>query len=136
MTQPTLYILMRTDMDSLNAGKAMAQAAHAANAFHATALSFTDPVPGFDKWLGSEYPTPSNFGTTIVLGVNSERELFEVTRAADEDGFLSGTVLDHTYPIRDGSVMHLLPVTTCGYIFTDCRKTNQVSSLAGLELHK
>ena len=28
-----LYILMRTDMDSLNPGKAMAQASHASNAF-------------------------------------------------------------------------------------------------------
>ena len=30
---PILYILMRTDMTSLNAGKAMAQASHATNAF-------------------------------------------------------------------------------------------------------
>ena len=30
---PVLYILMRTDMDSMNPGKAMAQASHASNAF-------------------------------------------------------------------------------------------------------
>ena len=28
-----LYILMRTDMDSMNPGKAMAQASHASNTF-------------------------------------------------------------------------------------------------------
>ena len=32
-TEPVLYILMRSDMVSLNPGKAMAQAAHAANCF-------------------------------------------------------------------------------------------------------
>ena len=30
---PVLYILMRTDMNSMNPGKAMAQASHASNAF-------------------------------------------------------------------------------------------------------
>ena len=31
--KPVLYILMRTDMDSMNPGKAMAQASHASNQF-------------------------------------------------------------------------------------------------------
>ena len=33
---PLLYILMRNDMDSMNPGKAMAQASHASNQFVAT----------------------------------------------------------------------------------------------------
>ena len=44
---PVLYILMRTDMTSLNAGKAMAQASHATNAFI--------PMPGA-KPIGQVLP--------------------------------------------------------------------------------
>ena len=57
-----LYILMRTDMDSMNPGKAMAQASHASNAF----------VFRFGKenlvkqWQGE---TQQGFGTVLVLDV-------------------------------------------------------------------
>ena len=40
---PILYILMRTDMTSLNAGKAMAQASHATNAFIQESERVDDP---------------------------------------------------------------------------------------------
>lgn len=127
LDHPTLYILMRTDMDSMNAGKAMAQAAHAAN-------MFTDNVADcgcIEEWLGDR-----GFGTTIVLSVTTERELLEVVQAAQEDGFEADLVLDPTYPLRDGNYTHHLPVITCGYVFTPCRKRFQISSLAGLDLHK
>lgn len=136
MTQPTLYILMRTDMTSLNPGKAMAQAAHAANAFHAAATDGEYPLAGFDDWLGLQYAQPYNFGTTIVLAVTTERELREVIDGASEDGFEAGIIVDPSYPVRDGKVTHLLPVATCGYAFTQCRKTHPISTLAGLNLHK
>lgn len=131
--QPTLYVLVRTDMDSMNAGKGMAQACHAANAFTHNA---EDGLLGLTQWLGYPHSTPRGFGTTIVLAIDSEKELHEVLTAAQEDGFSADFVVDHTYPVKDGKITHLLPVVTCGYAFTRCRKTHPISSLAGLELHK
>jgi peptidyl-tRNA hydrolase len=125
--QPTLYILMRTDMASLNAGKAMAQAAHAANAF--TQQNYH--ADGKSQWLCSQ-----GFGTTIVLAVDSERELVEIINSAIEDGFPANVIVDTTYPLKDGATTHYFPVTTCGYVFTKCRQTKKISSLAGLDLHK
>lgn len=139
MSQPTLYILMRRDMDSMNAGKAMAQAAHAANQF-TYQLSVDGSPLGIDDWLGEAYTgpdrrEPSGFGTTLVMGVWSERELNSVINNALEAGFTADTVLDNTYPVKDGKVTHLLPVVTCGYIYTDCRRDNPVTSVSNLELH-
>ena len=41
-TYPVLYIIMRNDLDSMNPGKAMAQASHASNAF-VTKIDKEDP---------------------------------------------------------------------------------------------
>lgn len=125
---PTLYILMRSDMESLNAGKAMAQAAHAANQFVATAFA-----EGIDI---SDWATAGNgsFGTTLTLAV-SEREMRECTVGATEEGYLAGLIHDPTYPIRDGKVTHYIPLDTCAFVFTPCRHTMRVPALAGLPLH-
>ena len=110
MNTPQLYILMRTDMDSMNPGKAMAQAAHAAN-------QFRHEHEGVDlrKW---ENETRKGFGTTIVLGVGSEEELQNCIEDAQQDSIAAGIVHDPTYPLKDGTCLHLIPVNTCGYVFT------------------
>ena len=126
LTKPALYILMRTDLDSLTPGKAMAQAAHAANQFQTYTKFSVKDTPWFD----------GGFGTTIVLGVTTEKEMIEITQAAVEDGFEGGVITDSSYPIRDGSVTHHLPLMTCGYAFTTCRHLHPISSLAGLSLYK
>jgi peptidyl-tRNA hydrolase len=130
----TLYILMRGDMASMNAGKGMAQAAHAANAFAAWMNANTEGsmLAGFDGWQAQ---TDQNFGTTIVLVVSGEDQLTYVTDAARGMGFPSGVVTDPTYPVRDGAVTHLLPVNTCGYVFTPSRSEMPVRALADLALH-
>lgn len=146
MTNPTLFILMRTDMASMNSGKAQAQAAHAANVFMHRSYNTTLPE-GFMEWTGDinlgDYPEEETdsliqtkgAGTTITLAVGSEKELREIVMAAREDGFASGLYRDPSYPIRDGQVTHLLPVITCGYVFSPCRHNTYPSSLAGLPLH-
>lgn len=145
MTKPTLFILMRTDMASMNSGKAQAQAAHAANVFMAN--HFVDEPEGFREWMGygDDSPLPEEgeyqliqrrgAGTTITLAVGSEKELREIVMAAREDGFPAALYEDYSYPIRDGQVTHLLPVITCGYIFSPCRHNSYPTSLAGLSLH-
>lgn len=123
--KPVLYILMRTDMESMNAGKAMAQASHASNAFVAMADSLfnVNNIPKdeiyihnlYQKWKGE---TSQGFGTVLVLGVNETqmRTATEIGRAA---GFIAGIVNDPTYPLRDGDVCHFLDIDTCSYIFGD-----------------
>lgn len=130
---PALYILMRTDMESLTPGKAMAQAAHAANQFQSINIR-DEPTSGSQsaEWFNQG----NGFGTTIVLGVDSEREMWEIVQAAIEDDFEAGVVMDSSYPLRDGKVVHLLPVNTCAYIFTPCRDKEKISAIAGLSLHK
>ena len=130
MTEPTLYILMRSDMLSLNPGKAMAQAAHAANQFASVARTIKED--GFQDW---ENQTDAAFGTTIVLDAGGEEELFTAVEAAQDAGYLADIVLDPTYPVRDGGVTHVLPVVTCGYAFTPCRVTVPVPSLSEMTLH-
>lgn len=110
--EPYLYILMRSDLDSLNLGKACAQAAHAANQF---VRRVHQNYPLFNRWQES---TPDGFGTTIVLDVDGAT-LGKIVDFANLAGFPSGVVHDPSYPIRDGQVTHLIPLNTCGYIFGD-----------------
>jgi len=132
--EPALYILMRSDLDSLNPGKMVAQGAHAANQFgydmdgleaqHLvdkdnpdTASELTpvqrDLVRMFGQWQTS---TPQGFGVTLCLDVTGE-ELPLVVEAAKRAGFAAGVTHDPSYPLRDGGVTHSLPLDTCGYVF-------------------
>ena len=137
---PVLYILMRTDLASMNAGKGMAQASHASNAFVFAELKkmLSSPwksvkdfykvfIKGemkdaslFIQWVHS---TTQGFGTVLVLGVNEIEMRTAVDVAASlgnvrEPG-VSGIVHDPTYPLVDGDFCHFLPLDTCGYIFGD-----------------
>lgn len=128
MNDPRLYILMRTDLESMNPGKMAAQACHAANQFvfrineYATLCKEAFPnalsgrVADFEEWQAS---TPDGFGTTIILDGGSISDIIEfINEIAPELTVASGIVVDPTYPVRDGSVTHLLPLETCAYVFT------------------
>ena len=119
--EPYLYILMRTDLRTMNPGKAMAQACHAANQFvfeQATNKPSRSGILGFlsmfvetvVSWMKA---TPQGFGTTIVLAVN-ERELRATVSMAKKAGFPAGITHDPSYPVGDGIVA---PMDTCGYVF-------------------
>lgn len=119
---PVLYILMRSDMDSMNTGKAVAQGAHAANqfVFNLTQRPGTDTpaqhvikIDQYDRW---KEETGQGFGVTVTLDVTGDI-LPRVVLFARTAGFEAGVTHDPSYPLRDGSVTHLLPLDTCGYIF-------------------
>lgn len=124
---PVLYILVRDDMDSLNCGKAIAQGSHAANAF---VYSMNNAIKnGGDSFVPDLTPTirlfgawqntsVQGFGTVLVLAVN-EREMQTAVTVAKVMGFAAETVLDETYPLRDGATTHFLPVEACAYVFGD-----------------
>lgn len=123
---------MRTDMASMNPGKAVAQGAHAANIFGE--IMHTPPFdnsPFFDEFR--EWQGIRMFGTTITLGVNLD-QLYEKNRKASDAGFICGICHDPTYPLRDGDYTHLIPVDTCGYIFGS--KERLADILGDLELMK
>lgn len=116
-SDPILYILMRSDMASLNPGKAMAQAAHAANKFgvvlEAARNVGTEDLSMFSEWQRQA----EGFGTTIVLDAKNGTNIENSIKIAEAVGAYTGIVLDPTYPLRDGDYLHLIPVVTCGWIF-------------------
>ncbi len=114
---PVLYILMRNDLDSLNPGKAMAQASHASNQFvhNVTSGSISIDKELYNMWSNE---TTQGFGTVLVLSVN-EAQLQSSIMMADKHLSHCGIVHDPTYPIQDGDVVHHIPLDTCGYVFGD-----------------
>lgn len=120
---PVLYVLMRTDMASLNPGKAVAQGCHAANLMTTMVEDEEDQdsdraISGMVRaWLDQG----NGFGTTIVLGVNERLmrntvDNIKNTRALD-DRVLAGIVTDDTYPLKDGDALHFVRIDTCAFVF-------------------
>lgn len=132
MEDPRLYVLMRTDMESMNAGKAMAQSAHAANMFQTLCGDESRGLGAYNAWFTQ---TSQGFGTTIVLAVSSESELFTQIQRAKDLHLMAGIVHDPTYPVRDGAVTHLIPVNTCGFVFVPEPELAARTFLGELNLH-
>jgi peptidyl-tRNA hydrolase len=132
---PVLYVLMRTDMKSMNPGKAMAQATHAANC---AAKRAENEIPSlYDHW---ERETGQHFGTCYVLSVPSENEMNELIAEIEAENMIrkepmvAGIILDPTYPIVDGAFVHYLPVYTCAYVM-GYKEDFAASVIKGLRLH-
>jgi hypothetical protein len=143
---PRLYALVRADLASMNAGKAIAQGMHAANAledairrlagkserddveppFPATPAQIARKETILAEFGAWKRQTRQGFGTTITLGVVIQdgktaplgidviRSTIEAARNA---GFPAEVIHDPTYPLVDGSVLHLIPLDTCAYAF-------------------
>jgi len=157
---PVLYILMRTDLPSMNPGKAMAQASHASNAFvHmmdtgdkeylGEKLSKSDEL--FNKWTNE---TSQGFGTVLVLGV-TEAQMRTANLVADKLGFVADIVTDPTYPaFLDKEAVNIDDVRwtspcipagdktvtfrmedTCGFIFGDKNDPMLSAVVGNFKLH-
>ena len=137
-----LYILMRTDMESLSGcpGKAIAQGAHAAQQF-ARKMENTDDMAiaksGEEfEGIAADYLGWCNqadgFGTVLTLGC-TEAEMREVIKYAKQFELPCGIVNDPTYPLRDGDTTHFFPVSTCAWVFGD--KDTTRDAIGWLELH-
>lgn len=110
MTNHVLYIFMRSDMDSMTRGRACAQAAHAANQF-AKYVNINNEA--YRAW----YNAGNGFGTTIVLDVGKAdigaiytdiEDVLNEQYQLHLNGYHIGMVHDDTYPVKDGSVTHLV----------------------------
>lgn len=134
-TFPVLYILMRSDLDSMCMGKAMAQASHASNAFLFNVFNdIEEEDPKAKLALDWQESTLQGFGTVLVLEVN-EKQMREKTALADRAGYVAEIIHDPTYPLLDGDALHTIPLDTCSYVFGD--KNDEILStiLGDLELH-
>jgi peptidyl-tRNA hydrolase len=109
-----LYVIVRSDLASLNPGKACAQATHAAN------QCVFDIRKSGEPWLHGQlvaWEGDRGFGTCIVLSSsNFNRIEFTVNQLRDA-GHHACMVHDPSYPLLDGEVMHHIPLDTCAYAF-------------------
>lgn len=117
-----LYIIVRTDMASMNAGRVAAQCSHASNYFVKMAKEVVECledqddqfIKNFNEW---ENETDQGYGTVIILDGGTEEDiLFQMGQM--EQYYLTGKVVDPEYPIRDGDTVHILKdVFTCAFAF-------------------
>ena len=140
-----LYILMRNDLSSLTSGKAMAQASHASNAF----VNQTDSYIGsfiqpklrieelnkhFHEWQNE---TRYGFGTVLVLEgrMTDFKPVVSMFKALD---YMTDVIVDPTYPIVDGEIVHHVSLETCAYVFVPNKETDHTAStlLRKFSLHK
>jgi 2-hydroxy-3-keto-5-methylthiopentenyl-1-phosphate phosphatase len=130
LNDPAFYILMRSDLDSMNPGKAMAQASHAYAALRKAIKSKLNIQRDFIDWMNT---TEQDFGTTIVLS-GTERQIDSALDRINRDRLMcSGWVYDPTYPVRDGKVTHLVPVLTCAFVFGERKEIKFLTQ--HMELH-
>lgn len=120
MNSPELlvcYVIMRTDLASLNPGKAMAQAHHNYGALKRAARFSSDEelVAQYLKW---QEISGQDFGTVITLG-GSEGEINDalVRVGRIKAHVLSGWVWDDTYPVVDGETLHSIRLNTNAFVF-------------------
>lgn len=111
MSDAVLYILMRSDLASLNPGKACAQATHAANQCVADGME-PQTAQALEVWASGR-----GFGTCIVLSVAGAEDMRGIVGAASAAGYHAGVTHDPEYPLRDGTFTHLIPLDTCAYLF-------------------
>lgn len=91
MKDNRLYILMRTDLQSMTPGRAMAQASHASNAF----IHKHGGRPDVKEW---QRQTKQGFGTVIVLAA-SKRQIENIFDKL-EDCKIKEWVVDPDYVIK------------------------------------
>ena len=130
-----LYIIMRRDIQDMNPGKAMAQAAHAQADFDAwTRMIRSQPdqygalIAEFDAWREDR-----SFGVTLVL-----HETLETIEKILENTNFSGKTVDPTYPWRNyyGDVF-LSEEVTCAWVFL-CSESdpNEDAYMQQFSLHR
>lgn len=122
-----LYLLMRTDLPSLNSGKGMAQAHHAG-----THLSYHyEHRKEYKEWANQA----RGFGTVLTVGA-TESMINLILKEYKYKGDITGKIIDPTYPIRDGYVTHYVSCMTCAYILSHDLDHPGYKHLCMLELHK
>lgn len=151
---PIFYILLRTDIPSMNFGKGAAQASHAANALESYIKECNESIRvSFKQWKSD---THQGFGTCIVLGASGKEIDNIFSNQFDPDDKLAAErIYDPTYPffvvnevaellmdsgsvevtktVVDGKTLCLRNEMTCAYIFGE--KEDVAPFISSLKLH-
>ena len=134
--EPTLYIIMRSDIQDGNPGKMMAQAAHAQAEFDEYIADLFDKDGG-DVGMHflvdyAEWTEGRAFGRTIVLSATEE-----IVRYISSRGTAAGLTIDPTYPWRNYyGELQITSEATCAWLFL-CDETQEDAYLVeGLPLHR
>ncbi len=144
-----LYTLTRTDLLSMNSGKAAAHATHAGNkmtfdarrrlavrlpagADAAEAVRLREFQSRLQLDLDTWEAEGGGFGTTIALDApKGLAQLQAVVKRAEALHLHCGLVVDREYPVYDGGLTHLIAMTTAAYVFGP----KSMAGLATLGLH-
>ena len=106
-----LYVFVRTDLQSMAPGKAQAHSGHAANHFvynHYINSKDVERKADIESWMKQA----NGFGTQINLK-GAWQEVMQSVDEADTDGFVTGIVIDPTYPyIVNSEIRHLIAPAT------------------------
>lgn len=134
-----LYVLVRTDMESMKYGKGAAQVGHACNQFTddeiiCPLLAGGQPNPDAMAWRAQA----GAFGTTFTLAAPNLRAMQDTIEAAKVLGFKADPVIDPDYPylvpnelmgrldvskftkppmMSRGKTLCFTEETTCAYVF-------------------
>ena len=139
MNNSGLYLIVRTDMDSMTPGRIAAQTAHGHGAMEVLLNTEVDSL--LASW--NDWKAYRGFGTTLVLqniDIDSNRVSLEEIELKLQvvNGYgktiISTYVLDETYPIKDGSTVHLVSVKTVLAVFVVDRE-NKPDILCSLRLY-
>lgn len=108
MSNPVLYVFVRTDLPSMTPGKAQAHSGHAANAFvykhYIMKHTPINPVPDWVECCGQ------GFGTQVNLKASWE-QITDTVYKAHQQGFAADIITDPTYPYEvDKEIYNLLPI--------------------------
>lgn len=133
---PTLYCLMREDLQDLNPGKAMAQAMHAQADFDrwVERLELNDPLLNYiDAWKENR-----SFGRTLVLSVTLDQIDDFNTIVMITNCRVSGITVDPTYPWRNYyGKLFVTNEITCAWAFAcDATPQAQIDWLKNQSLHQ
>jgi len=143
--EPTLYIIMRSDLPDCNPGKGMAAAAHAQAEFNAhiewvkesldafdgadcdRSVAFKNTIADYEEWCGD-----GNFGRTIVLSAD-----WAVIHDIARYNNVSGSTIDPTYPWKNFyGELQVTKETTCGWCFVAEGIQEDLIRIENLPLHK
>jgi len=106
-----LYVFVRTDLQSMTPGKAQAHSGHAANHFvynHYINSKDVERKSDIESWMKQA----NGFGTQINLK-GTWQEVMQSVDEAHTDGFITGIVIDPTYPyIVNSEIRHLIAPAT------------------------
>jgi len=132
--EPTLYIIMRSDIPDLNPGKMAAQAAHAQADFDQWGKTLERDSEQYSALLGEieEWKDGRSFGRTLVLSATGA----SITHLVATTDF-SGLTVDPTYPWRNYyGELFLSNELTCAWAFLCNENPLDEEKLKAFPLHR